>query len=273
MESVDKQYADLIRDCLENGDCIQTRNSKVKRVVGSKLVFQSTPLISVRKTAWKLALREWEFFMSGSSNIKDLHPSVRHWWEPWAEPNGELKYNYSQQFRGFSGVNECDRGEAHDQIGEFVKGVQNHPYSRRNLVTTWNPYEMTRRDCKITNCHSTVIQAFVTESGLLDLVTYQRSCDVVCGLPHNLIQMAAFHLWLAGQCGRSFGKLVWIGGDVHVYSQHFELAEKIIQNVDRCKPTPTLQHFSKVGEDFKADNFELDGEYEPILTDRAEMVV
>jgi thymidylate synthase len=72
-------YGDLIANVLLNGETVRTRNSVVKRITTQTVKFDHTPLVVERKTAWKLALREWEFFMSGSSDINDLHPSVRHW--------------------------------------------------------------------------------------------------------------------------------------------------------------------------------------------------
>lgn len=278
-ETVDTKYAQLIKNILDNGDCIETRNSKVKRTIAEKVTFSDTPLISVRKTAWKNALREWEWFMSGSNNINDLHESVRHWWKPWANENNEVPYNYSKQFRGFHGQDDAIHWsfgpEVVDQVYLLIEGIKKHPYSRRNLITTWNTTEMhlaSKLPNGITNCHSTIIQAFVTQEGRLSLVTYQRSCDVICGLPHNWIQMAAFHLWLAARTEKVIGELVWIGGDCHVYDSHTELAKEILDNYDKCQPTPVLM-YKPTSDSFKADDFSLDGNYVPIINKKAEMIV
>src|SRR5690606_26897284 len=126
----------------------------------------------------------------GSEDIKDLHPSVRPWWEPWANIEGQVLFNYSDQFRAFAGTD----GRVVDQIEYLIDGIKNHPYSRRNVITTWNAADMTNPACPITNCHSTVTQAFVNPDNSLHLVTYQRSVDVICGLPHNWIQYWSFLL-------------------------------------------------------------------------------
>src|SRR5690606_12956522 len=112
--------------------------------------FTELPLVTIRKTAVKNALREMEWFLSGSSNINDLHPSVRPWWTPWVDKDGEIKNNYSRQFRKYGGTL--------DQISTLIEGMKSHPYSTRNLVTTWNSIEMIDPDTPITNCHGTVIQ-------------------------------------------------------------------------------------------------------------------
>jgi|SRR5581483_5428339 len=277
MNTVDLTYATLIKTILEEGDEIRTRNSNVRRIIGEKVVFNHAPLISVRKTAWKNALREWEWFMSGQSDIRSLHPSVHSWWLPWADENQVVKNNYSEQFRCFVGGihnHETDSIEmiTLDQIEALIDGIKNHPSSRRNVITTWNTAEMFHTQTPITNCHGTVIQAFVDPQNRLHLTTYQRSVDVICGLPHNWIQYWAFLLWLAERGGREVGSLIWIGGDVHVYEAHEILAKKIVMEAANVMKTPSLI-YDPTSDDFKAEDFKLDCDYSPIITDKAEMIV
>lgn len=273
MGGVDAVYADLVRRVLRDGDRVETRNSRCRRLFAEKAVFRSTPLVSARKTAWKTAIREWEWFMTGSNNVNDAHPSVRPWWGPWADPAGAVLFNYGEQFRRFTAVDQYTGSVGlFDQIAALVEGVRSHPFSRRNVVTTWNPPEMADGECRITNCHGTVIQAFVDAVGHLHLVTYQRSADVVCGLPHNWIQYWAFLLWLAARTGKAADSLTWLGGDVHVYETHKALASRIVGAAPSCGLTPPLAYRPSLP-DFRADDFALEGEYSPVLADRAEMVV
>lgn len=254
---------------MAGGSPVSTRNSKCLRLFCVPLRFASTPLVSVRKTAWKNALREWEWFMSGSPNVTDLHPDVRHWWAPWGRgPGGYVPFNYSMQFRQFVG----STGPL-DQIAHLIDGVKNHPYSRRNAVTTWNASEMASVQCPITNCHNSYTQAFVEPGDdSLHLVTYQRSADVVCGLPHNLIQMWAFLVWLAHRTEKTVGSLSWVGGDVHLYEAHYRLADKIVRALPFARPAPELV-YAPTSDEFRADDFTLNSEYAPCVLERAEMVV
>ncbi len=263
--TADEKYAQVLRHLLGEGERVETRNAPVRRTFLWSCRFDSTPLIGLRRTAWKNALREWEWFMSGSDNINDLHPSVQHWWRPWASPKGRVRYNYSQQFRFFWG-----HGGAVDQVERLVDGVRDHPYSRRNVMTTWNAQEMAASDCPITNCHGTVIQAFVDARGRLHLKAYQRSMDVICGLPHNWVQYWAFLVWLAHATGRGVGCLCWEGGDVHLYEEHAGLAERML--LLSPPPSPELVYRSS-GETFVADDFALSGSYTPALMERARMIV
>lgn len=274
-QTADHALLDIITNCLTLGERVTTRNADCFRVFCTPVVFQSTPLVRVRRTAWKNALREWEWFMSGSNWIQDLHPSVQEWWKPWADDKGVVKYNYSQQFRSFFGKPSGGLAGGYvDQVSYLLDSIRAHPYSRRACATTWNTFEMTRADCKITNCHGSYIQAFVTLDDRLFLKMYQRSADVVCGVPHNWIQYWAFLMWLAHNTGRRVGGLLWEGGDVHVYSEHCELAGEMLGTYPPKEPVPQLIYKPKDNPlVFRADDFDLDRPYEPVLKKNAVMVV
>lgn len=266
MDDANVQYARLVADVLARGERVLTRNAPALRLFGLRLAFGRTPLVSLRRTAWRNALREMEWFLSGSDNLNDLHPAVRAWWAPWADPAGRVAHNYGAQFRRAAGHG----GRVVDQLEALLAGVRDHPFSRRNLVTTWNAADMAAPETPITNCHGTVLQAFVGGDGALHLVTYQRSADVVCGLPHNWVQAWALLLWLASRCGRGVGSLVWLGGDVHAYECHLPLARRVAA---ASAPPPPGLVYAPSGEDFRADDFSLDGPYCPAVEERAEMVV
>lgn len=269
IKAVDIAYRDLIQDVVEEGECISTRNSHVRRIFDYNVKFSSTPLVSLRKTPWKYALREWEWFMSGSDEIRHLHPSVHSWWKPWANSEGQVLFNYSDQFRSAVG----NDGRVVDQIEEVIKGITEHPFSRRNVITTWNTADMTNPACPITNCHHSLTQFFVDLDNCLHLKTYQRSVDVIVGLPANWIQTWAFLLWLCHRTGRRVGTLSWTGGDVHIYDTHLDLAQKLLaQPLSSFKQTPRLEYLPSSSE-FKADDFSLNSEYLPLVKENAEMVV
>lgn len=267
--TADAWYCELLGDCLVRGYKLHTRNSECRRLIGVQKTFHCFPLISARRTAWKNCLREMEWFLSGSNFIDDLHPAVRSWWEPWAAENGEVHFNYSRQLRNYSG----DCGSV-DQIQYLIDTIREHPNSRRAVITTWNTADMVHSLCPITNCWGTVIQAFV-EDGDLSLMTYQRSADVVCGLPHNLAQMWALLMWLARRGGKGVGKLIWVGGDVHLYECHAGLADRIcdLHGDPKGYDYPPDLIYEPSSEEFLAEDFSLDGEYAPLIEERAEMVV
>ena len=75
MNSVDKQYLDLLRDVLDNGDLRMTRSGSVKSVFGRMMRFdlsEGLPLLTTKKVHTKGIIHELLWFLSGSTNIKYL---------------------------------------------------------------------------------------------------------------------------------------------------------------------------------------------------------
>lgn len=269
---IDAYFCDALGEIISWGETVDTRNSTTKRLTGINLVFTETPLISIRRTAWRNAILEFEWFMSGSDRLEDLDEKVRHWWAPFSKDGKTLPYNYSVAFRG----DESPYRPPIDQIQMLIDGVRNHPFSRRNVITTWIPEHVASGLINPTNCHGSLIQAFVDANNKLNLIMYQRSSDMLLGLPHNLIQYWAFLLWLAKQTGREIGTFQWIGGDCHVYSEHFELAGEMIAVLPQWHDsieTPELIYNGVVGDPFRAEDFSLSKEYRPIITKSAKMIV
>lgn len=268
MKSVNGAMAGLILAARKTGERISTRNSLCSRITAATERFDSVPLVTLRKTAWKTALREWEWFMSGSNDVNALHPSVLPWWQPWADETGAVRHNYSCQFRR-------QGPEQFDQVAAFIDGITRHPFSRRNVITTWYSPDMYSPDCPITNCHGTVIQAFVNEKWELEIVTYQRSCDLICGVPHNWVQYWAFLLWVAHRTRTSPARLTWIGGDIHLYDAHTKLADRMtVSRSSFAAPDyPGRMIYTPTSDDFKADDFTLSKPPNFYLHDRAEMIV
>lgn len=263
----DLEYSNMLANLLDHGTPLVTRNAPVRRLRGYGVIFVTTPLICARRTAWKNALREWEWFMSGSNDINTLHPRVRDWWSPWADQAGLVHNNYSVQFRDARG-----HGAAVDQVTNLIDGLTHHPYSRRHIITTWNAADMVAPETPITNCHNTMTQFFVEPDNTLHMDTHQRSADTVCGVPHNWIQSWAFLMWLAHRSGRVVGTMDWKGGDTHLYDIHTDLAQKVVAQ-DLGNGAPPVLVYTPTSEEFKADDFTLSGPYTPLLEDKAVMVV
>lgn len=273
--SVNYEFLNLIEQIMVYGKEITTRNSTTKRLTNQMITFYKTPLVSVRKTAWKLALREWEWFMSGSCNTKDLHKSVQHWWKPWADEDGKIHNNYSEQFRNFAGSYYDEEREdcSFDQIECLIEGIKNHPFSRRNLITTWNTADMAHESTPITNCHGSLIQFSGNPDNTLDLLMVQRSADIVLGVPHNFIQYWAFLMWVAHLTNKKTGTFTWLGGDCHIYPDHENLAAKIINADLKDLVDPPELIYNPTSENFKASDFSLGGEYKPMFTEKLKMTV
>lgn len=251
---------------------METRNHYAYSLITSdNILFANTPLVTVRKTAWKKALREMEWFLSGDSKCPD---ELLDWWDGQLSSYGRYHAGYGEQLRSF--------GSRFDQIGSLIQSLIHHPCSRRHVITTWNPSDMDiitvlNDNLKTpTTCHGTIIQYFVRD-GKLHASTYQRSADVLLGVPHNFIQHWALLLWLARQANLEVGTLRWLLGDAHVYNEpsHLEVAQQIIHAdlTQRTLPNPTLVYHGVTGDEFIASDFEMMGEIEePVTTIRPKLL-
>jgi thymidylate synthase len=112
-----------------------------------------------------------------------------------------------------------------NQVAELVDGLRRNPGSRRHIVEGWNVAELDAM--ALPPCHKTY--QFHVAGNRLSCVLYQRSCDVVLGLPFNLWGAALFVHMLAQQCDLEPGELVWMGGDTHLYLNHADLIEAQLQ--------------------------------------------
>lgn len=276
MTNVDSQYASLIDTCIIQGERIQTRNSVAYRVFAPRpLVLTAFPLVQIRKTAWKKALRELEWFMSGQSECPE---ELKDWWAGQLNPAGHLIDGYPWQFRSFSG--KYVGAESFDQIAFVLDALRNNPYSRRILLTAWNPVEMAaitkvnENPNTPTTCHGTMIQYSVSpdrdgKPTTLNAYHFQRSADLLLGLPHNLVQHWALLTYFAHHAGLKVGELTYQVGDAHIYDEHSHLqtAVAIIKWYQAftssfdTQPTLGYSHSGEVDETgvpvFKASDFSL----------------
>lgn len=224
----DQQYQHILRIVDQHGDEITSRNAVAKSCCDlDPLIFAHTPLITLRKTAWKLALREMEWFMSGETKCPD---ELLGWWEEQLGYGAMYRGGYAHQYRrsGYSGT--------FDQIKYLLEGLRSNPNSRRLVMTTWNPSDMAyitelNHNPKTPSCcHGSMIQLFVRE-GRVFMTHYQRSADLLLGVPHNWIQYWALLLYFACHAHLEVGSLRWLFGDAHLYQEvsHIEAVQRLLK--------------------------------------------
>lgn len=221
----DLVYQDLLRAVYEYGDELETRNHRVRSLWNSHaMTFHQTPLVTLRKTAWKKAIREMEWFMSGDPRCPD---ELLDWWQGQLSSSQCYYDGYGSQLRHF--------GDGFDQVEFILNGLRNNPNSRRLVMTCWHSHamaniaELNENPNTPTTCHSTLVQFFV-RNGALNMTSVQRSCDVLLGLPHNLLQSWAMLMYFAHHANLKVGAMRWVIGDAHLYlhESHIETARELL---------------------------------------------
>lgn len=153
---------------------------------------------------------------------------------------GDLGNVYGKQWRRWE-----SGGVVVDQIQELIRGLIQEPNSRRHVVSAWNAADLTPDRAALPPCHS-LFQCAVRDCGYtryLDLSVYQRSCDVMLGLPFNIAFYALLLELLSAMTMCTPGDLVWTGGSVHLYSNHVEAAKEQLSRTPYDLPTLSLGNY------------------------------
>ena len=271
-------YTTLLKQIMMDGDLVTTRNSEVySHFTLPNVTITKLPLITLRKTAWKKALREMEWFLSGDSKCPE---ELLDWWKGQLAEGTHLIDGYGHQLRGstFYDRRIADRNHI-DQIEFIQEALKNNPNSRRLLMTTWNAGEMAyitetnNNPNTPTCCHSIVVQFFV-RNGCLSMKTYQRSADMLLGVPHNWVQSWAMLMWFAHHAGLGVGSMTWMWGDAHIYreSSHLSTVSDLIA-FELTQDPPLSMVYTPTTKDFKASDFTIQGTIPyPVITTRPKLL-
>ncbi len=230
-----RQYLDLLRYVLENGDPRLDRTGVGARAVfGWQMRFdlsEGFPLLTTKKLHTKSIVHELLWFLAGDTNVKYLNDNGVSIWDEWADENGELGPVYGRQWRAWPAPD----GRTIDQIAWVIGEIKKNPASRRLVVSAWNPADLDQM--ALAPCHC-LFQFFVAGERL-SCQLYQRSADVFLGVPFNIASYALFTEMIAQACGLKAGEFVHAFGDVHLYSNHEEQAR--IQLARTPGPPPRLR--------------------------------
>ena len=231
-----KQYLDLLSRVMEEGvDRSDRTGTGTRGVFGHQMRFdlaEGFPMLTTKKLHLKSIVHELIWFMAGDTNVKYLQENGVKIWDAWADENGDLGPVYGKQWRRW----ETSDGRVIDQLSNVVKAIKKNPFSRRHIVSAWNPSEVDAM--ALPPCHC-LFQFHVAE-GRLSCQLYQRSADVFLGVPFNIASYALLTMMIAKECGLEAGDFVHSFGDVHIYSNHFEQVKKQLSRKPRSLPILTL---------------------------------
>jgi len=250
------QYLKLMSDIIKNGKSKHTRGiHDIKSVFGAQVRFdmrQGFPLLTTKQMPFKILLHELFWFISGSSEVQYLHDHKIHYWDGFLhEGKTDLGRVYGVQWRHWKRPD----GTEFDQLQWAIDQIKTNPDSKAIIVSAWNAGELD--EMRLPPCH-TMFQFDVTK-GKLRLQLYQRSWDVFLGAPFNIAQYALLLHMVAHLTGLEARELIISAGNAHLYKNHIEPAKEQLQR--KPYPFPTLKIVGDVKsiDDFKEENFVLEG--------------
>ncbi len=226
-------YLALLNRALVDGDeRIDRTGVGTRAVFGHQMRFdlsEGFPLLTTKKLHTKSIIYELLWFLTGDTNTAWLKQRGVSIWDEWADANGDLGPVYGAQWRSWKSAD----GQVVDQISQLVESIKANPYSRRLLVSAWNPGELDQM--ALAPCHC-LFQFFVAD-GRLSCQLYQRSGDIFLGVPFNIASYALLTCMVAQVTGLQPGDFVHTLGDAHLYLNHVDQAQKQLAREPGILPT------------------------------------
>ncbi len=272
-----KQYLDLLRRILDEGvDRPDRTGTGTRSVFGHQMRFdlrQGFPLVTTKKVHLRSIVHELLWFLRGETTVEPLHAAKVTIWDEWAtaaqtarfgREAGDLGPVYGHQWRNFGATPKPDgtwESDGVDQLARLLEDLREKPFSRRHIVTGWNPKEAD--EVALPPCH-TLFQFYVTPGEPLELSChlYQRSGDAFLGVPFNIASYALLTMMIAQVSGMRAREFVHSFGDAHLYKNHFEQAKLQLGREPRPPPTMRIAPDVKDLFAFRFEDFTLEG-YDP----------
>lgn len=299
--SEEQSYLNLMKEIIESGYDKPNRTGIPSRsVTGAKLTFtllddsgnMVIPLLTTKKTSFKLILSELLWFLSGSGDSTVLAAAGNHIWDA----NGSREFLDS---RGFKDREVGDLGPVYgvqwrnwnkkgiDQIALVVNGLKADPWGRRHIVSAWNPEQID--EMALPPCHYSFQFIVRPQHNVkwyrnklkedlcggdgaeyppnqtpywLDCIVNQRSADIPLGVPFNIASYSILTHMIASLVGLHAGRLVHNMGDAHIYHNQFDGCETQLSRRPTAFPTIMFKRVVNSIDDFKIDDIELIG-YNP----------
>ena len=279
MTHPEKVYLDALKNILENGEERPDRTGVgTIGIFGLQMRFDLTegfPAITTKKLAWKACVSELIWFIEGSGDeyrLREIlhgerytdkktiwtdNPAAPYWVEQRLQRHpGDLGRVYGVQWRRWRKplirVNKVVL-QNHDQLIELINGIKEDPYSRRHIITAWNPGELDLM--ALPPCH--MMAQFYVNNGKLSCQMYQRSADMFLGVPFNIASYALFTHMIAQICNLEVGDLIIKIGDAHIYKNHTEQVKEQLKRKPLPLPTLKLNPEIEVITEFEMTDIEL----------------
>lgn len=276
----DEQYKNLIREILakgtlgpspmvdKDGNEINTIDYMGATPIRFNVLENGAPFITERDISgfWRSAVGELFGFINGARTQEELVQFGCKWWKAWATEakcakrgleTGDLgPGSYGAAFATFPTAD----GSTFNQFEEITKQMKERPELKTHLISPWIPQYTIRnidhqQKVVVAPCHGWI--HFRIINGKLNMVMWQRSCDVLIGCPSNWVQYSALLLAMADVLCLEPNEFIHMISDAHIYENQMPWVEEILSR--ESKPFPTLKLVKKHERisDYRASDFEV----------------
>jgi thymidylate synthase len=269
-----QQYLNLCQRIVDEGVWIENERTgkKCLTVINADLSYDVAgnkfPIITTRKSFWKAAIAELLGYLKGLDNAADFRELGTKSWDANANDNEAWLNNpvrkgqddmgrvYGVQGRRW----QKPDGSTIDQLKKIVDNLTKGIDDRGEILTFYNPGEFDQgclRPCMHTHTFSLL-------GDVLNLTSYQRSCDVPLGLNFNQIQVFALLALVAQISGKSAGLAYHKIVNAHIYEDQVELMRDVqLQRkpftLPKLKINPNIRSLEDIETWVSLDDFEVEG--------------
>ena len=254
-----RQYLDLLEKILVEGRPRRDRTGVgALSIFGAQMRFdlaQGFPLVTTKRLHLKSIIHELLWFLRGDTNVAYLRAHGVGIWDEWADETGELGPIYGKQWRFWPAPD----GRAIDQIAGVVDLIKRDPFSRRLVISAWNPADLDQMALAPCHCLFQFHVAEVEGEKRLSCQLYQRSADMFLGVPFNIASYSLLTHLVARETGCAVGDFVHTLGDAHLYLNHIEQAKEQLARAPRALPRLVLAPgslFSTRYEDIRIEGYD-----------------
>lgn len=241
MNGLDTQYKSILSEIDTVGEWEYNRTGIRAKTIPSAMIrhnmSEGFPLLTIKRVPFRVMAVELEGFIKGINSKKWFQDRDCHIWDQWCNPqkvpyrnDDETKQKmleedslgpiYGVQWRNFNGENhfERDYGRGYDQLDALIRTLKRNPQDRRMICSAWNPLEMD--SMALPPCH--VLFQVSVINNKLNLTWFQRSCDILLGIPFNIASYGLLLHLFAEFYGFEEGTLTGFLNNVHIYENQLD---------------------------------------------------
>ena len=271
VNTFEANYLQLAADIINNGEYKVVRGEGVYAIFANMLsvdipsidneYFLLGPVGTHKryKRGIKNAVEEALWILRGSVNVYELQERGVHIWDANTSPEFIAKRGLKDKLKpGFLGPiygwqlihNGAPADEyidenlvkknkenkiGYNQIKGIIERFRKNNETRTLIATTFYPKDVNK--AVLWPCTGIVIQWYLRNGNKLDMIMYQRSCDVLIGLLHNFCMYTILNFIMCRLLSSISneilsGILTVITGDTHVYDEHIPIFVDSIANHD-----------------------------------------
>ena len=244
-----QKYLNLLHEVLNIGIKTEGRNGITRSIFGRQVQYDLTehfPILTSKKIAFNVIVGELLGFIHGYTHINDFNKLDCKIWDANAQAwnkGGSLGRIYGAQWRNWKSINpETTEPIEVDQLQTTIDNIKKDPFSRRHIITAWNPGELSFM--ALPPCHL-LLQFYVSCDNdtnvpkYLSLMVYQRSADIFLGVPFNITSYSLLLSMISQLTNLKPLHFIHSLGNIHLYEDHVSIAKKQLRR--KVKAYPTLE--------------------------------